>query len=903
MLDNNTIDFFVNDFGNQLRLLEILKTKNINEMVNDDYVKKHIEKIASQINISLTNDDKELILKKIKSIHFIYQDEGAGLKGDYNHDLEWYDKLLNNPTYEEYFWDRYKNYLVDEKHYSKSIMDILEYKTLHSLMSYIGDPNSFESYAIRGLLIGDVQSGKTSNYLGLMCKAADSGYKVIILLSGRIESLRMQTQVRVEEGFIGYDVANAKSVGVGAGEKMPKAVTTRECDYIKNADQNTLSRIDYSSNVPLVFVVKKNASVLKKLYTSLKNINTDQYHPTINSSLILIDDEADDSSINTNDDELNPTKINNSIRNLLSLFEKNTYLAVTATPFANVFIDYDPENENKKDDLFPKDFIYALKPPSNYCGAKKYFYDDRKFINYINDADSKIFPLKHKKEWSGKKLFNSFYVAIDCFLLINSIRDVYEININTHRTMLINISRYKDVHVVINNIVEDYYKEIKSAVKQNFKLPVDKYLKNTHINHLYKSFKDNYENTIINGKNVEWEAVFDHLYESIKNIDITIVNSASSKKLDYDKHKETGYRVITIGGLALSRGLTLEGLCISYFYRSTTTFDTLMQMGRWFGYRDDYENLCRIFATLEACDYYKEISESIEQLKNDVFTMGAQGKKPEEFGIRVRNCSDDLGITSRNKMRNARVHIQKKSFKGINWETPFIDLNIEQNEKNIDLALILIDNIKRYAKTLDNKDKKYYTNIPSEVVLDFLKMYKSSDVNGLYFPQDAIIDYIKDNNNIYTNFDLAIQEGESDALNAQTNIHKIKRSVDIKNGVVRISGEKRRLGGPQDTAVGLSKKEIEEIEIKYGHSSKDYLKSKRNPIINLYFIEPHNNDEEKYINSVKQSKYKCLIGLSIGFPDYGQNEDQRDIVEWENNRVPYYDKQHDEEIIETEDEE
>lgn len=902
MLDNKIIDFIVNGFGSKLLLLEIKKTKNINEIVNDEYVQTYIDDMAKQVGISLTSEDQELISKKIKSIHFIRQEEGAGLKGDYEHDSEWYDKMLNNPIYQEFFWERYKNYLINEKHYSKSIMDILEYKTLHSLMSYIGDPNSLENYSIRGLLIGDVQSGKTSNYLGLMCKAADVGYKVIILLSGRIESLRIQTQVRVEEGFIGYDVANARSVGVGRGEKMPKAVTTRECDYIKNADQNTLSKIDYSSAVPLVFVVKKNVSVLRKLYTSLKNINTDQYHPTINSSLLLIDDEADDSSINTNNDELNPTRINNKIRNILSLFEKNTYLGVTATPFANVFIDYDPDNENIKDDLFPKDFIYALKPPSNYCGAKKYFYDDRKFINYIKDNDSKIFPLKHKKDWHGKKLFDSFYEAIDCFLLINSIRDVYEINPNTHRSMLINISRYKDVHNVINNLVEDYYKEMKNSIKQNYKLPIDKYLKNDSINHLYDSFKKNYENVEVNGKKIIWKNVFEHLYDSIKNIDIVIVNSISAKKLNYDKYKETGYRVIAIGGLALSRGLTLEGLCISYFYRSTTTFDTLMQMGRWFGYRDDYENLCRIYATVEACDYYKEISESIEQLKNDVFTMGAQGKKPEEFGIRVRNCSDDLGITSRNKMRNAIVHIEKKSFKGINWETPFIDSSIKQNEENIDRTLKLIKSIEQYFKILGNKGKKYYANIPRETIVGFLKEYTVCSDNGLYFPQDAIIDYIGDNSSIYTKFDLAIQEGESSYLNDQIKIRKVKRSIDIKNGYVRINGERRRLGGPKDTAVGLSELEIKKIEKDGRHSSKDYLSAKRNPIVNLYFIDPINTDEEQFINDVNQSKYKCLMGIAIGFPDYGQDEDKRDIVEWQNKSIQYYDKEHDE-ILETEDEE
>ena len=202
-------------------------------------------------------------------------------------------------------------------------------------MSYIGDPGESEGFSIRGLVVGDVQSGKTSNYLGLVTKAADAGYRVIIILTGTIEGLRRQTQERVEEGFVGYDVTNAMDVGVGRGDKTPKLFTSRLKDFVADDDQNTNIRISNYPSEPMVFVLKKNASVLKKLYSSLKNINTTKQYQKINAPLLLIDDEADNASINTRKADEDPTKINKNIRSILSLFTKSSYIGFTATPFAN----------------------------------------------------------------------------------------------------------------------------------------------------------------------------------------------------------------------------------------------------------------------------------------------------------------------------------------------------------------------------------------------------------------------------------------------------------------------------------------------------------------------------------------------------------------------------------------
>lgn len=245
-------------------------------------------------------------------------------------EFDWYQNFLNSENAQTYYWDRYKNYLETTKHFPKEVINVLENKTLFSLMSYLGNPKDSSSFSVRGLVVGDVQSGKTSNYLGLLTKAADSGYKVIFILTGTIESLRKQTQQRVEEGFIGWDSFNGVAVGVGRGDPTPKAFTSRAKDFVGTDDQNTTYKLSNYSSEPMIFVLKKNVSVLKKVFSSLRNINTTTTQPKINYPALIIDDEADNASINTNKPNNDPTKINRYIRNLLSLFTRNSYVGFTA---------------------------------------------------------------------------------------------------------------------------------------------------------------------------------------------------------------------------------------------------------------------------------------------------------------------------------------------------------------------------------------------------------------------------------------------------------------------------------------------------------------------------------------------------------------------------------------------
>ena len=332
----------------------------------------------------LSKEEREYFLKNIESNYSVYQEEGSVILGDYEHDYEWFNELEKSDGYEAYFWQRYRDFLRKQKNFPPRVLDNLENNTLKNLMSYIGNPNQDARFSIRGLVVGDVQSGKTSNYIGLITKAADAGYKVIFVLTGTIESLRKQTQQRIEEGFIGYDSLNGVDVGVGRGKILPISYTSRAKDFTGTDYLNTSYKIT-DSKEPVVFVVKKNLSVLKKIFSTLKKINTHFEGEKINRSLLMIDDEADNASINTNKKDEDPTKINEMIRKILSLFEKTSYIGFTATPFANVFINYNTEDEMLGNDLFPRDFIYSLESPSNYCGSRKYFVEHNNALKYIEE--------------------------------------------------------------------------------------------------------------------------------------------------------------------------------------------------------------------------------------------------------------------------------------------------------------------------------------------------------------------------------------------------------------------------------------------------------------------------------------------------------------------------------------
>ena len=450
---------------------KLIQIKEIEHSLNEEIVEELIDQAISISGATYSQEEKEAAKRDITWKYQIFAEPGQSILEDYDQE-NWYDD--RKAEIEPKFWTRYKNYLIDTKHFSPNVVSTLGEDTLdQKLMNYILDPKAEYPHPVlrRGLIIGDVQSGKTSTYIGFICKAADAGYKVFILLTGTIESLRKQTQERVEEGFIGIDMSanttGGKRVGVGLDNKPihAMAMTSRASDFKGDNDKIAVSLA--GNNDAVVFVIKKNTTTLTKLTNWLVTLNADPVTKKIDMPMLMIDDEADNASINTSASKEDPTKINKLIRELANVFTKSNYVGFTATPFANVFIDPETTEKMETQDLFPENFIVALPTPSNYIGPNRIFAEDGEYhsqLVYITDAgreeeDGYPFYFKHKKEWEDQ-LPDSLTDAIYTFYLANAIRDLRG-DFKEHRSMLVNISRFVKVQKYIKSHIEALYPDAK----------------------------------------------------------------------------------------------------------------------------------------------------------------------------------------------------------------------------------------------------------------------------------------------------------------------------------------------------------------------------------------------------------------------------------------------------------
>lgn len=889
----------------------MIDLKGITDSLTDEKIEELISLAVTFSGENCLEEEMEICRRELKYRYMIQSTPGSKILNNYDQE-NWYTNIKD--TIDQKFWLRYKDYLIDEEHFSPNIVSKLGNETLdRDLMNCILNPNIATDTPVfrRGLVIGDVQSGKTSTYIGLICKAADAGFKVFILLTGTIENLRRQTQKRVEEGFIGIDISDpapgGKRVGVGTDNKAiyATAFTSRKNDFTGNSDKIAIAL--RNSNA-VVFVIKKQKDVLRKLTVWLRNLNADKLTGKIDLPMLMIDDEADNASINTSKDKEDPTTINKLIRNLANLFTRSNYIGFTATPFANVFIDPEKPEEMENQDLFPEDFIVALPTPSNYIGPEKIFAEDGEYhsqLIYITDAgiekeDGYSFYFKHKKTWEGD-LPGSLTDAIYAFYIVNAIRDLRG-DSNTHRSMLINMSRFvkvqKYIHAEVDAIHTAAYREIKFNLSHDF----EESMKSPVLKSIYSVWQKQFSDT-----EFEWDEIVDVLYNSIKDILIKVVNSAKgTDKLVYPD--DSGIRVIAIGGLALSRGLTLEGLIISYFYRNTCTYDVLMQMGRWFGYRRGYEDLFRIWTHKFSAEWYAEISKATEELKADMSLMNEQKLHPKDFGIRVKNDADDLQITAANKMRNTKDELLVHSYFGNIIETPYIVFNTESQKKNYRVVETFIESLISRGKTFERRGtlrgKKRYMiqDITKSDIIKFIEKLDISKYNA-HFKTSQLINFISECNEPCLDlFDIAVIDGMESNRKISIAGKKIPLvlrnncSVSSENDRLNI-GRRGRLGAPGDGIAGIvdtdnntaqelfetakagfradyrktKKKEFKEDNKNYPSVTWFRYIKDRKPLLIIYFIDAEGQENQKYTFEEMHKKLNGIpsVGFAIGFP---QNE-------------------------------
>jgi hypothetical protein len=623
--------------------------------------------------------DRETLIREVQSIYNVRMDDFRIIEAAERR-LPWVGNKKGSLIWN--FWNRYREYLAFEKNFSDTVINRLDRLTDRTLDGLF-DPTIDAAISKYGLVVGQVQSGKTANYTGLICKAADSGYKLIIVLAGVHNNLRSQTQLRLDEGFLGFDTQHERAfrennlwIGVGRFNQnsVAHSLTSSLSDF--NVGAANAIGINFNTNEPLIAVVKKNPRILERLlqWLTAQSIQINGRRVIRNKALLLIDDEADHASINTLPDNDKATRINGQIRDILRLFDKSGYVGYTATPFANIFIPI------AEDQLFPRDFIINLPPPSNYIGPDKIFgfqvVEDGDasdtvlpIVRRINDFHDFV-PNGHKKnDQVPLEAPLSLRVAIKCFILTCAIRRLRG-QTEVHNSMLVHVSRYipwqRQIKTIVENVFDFYRRGIEMNVPSIIEELRQAFEDDTEANNednieAYRSFVTTSE-LILSSRLSEidpsvqvhsWAEVIPHLNDAASRVQVKEINGGSADALNYFDHK-TGLSVIAIGGDKLSRGLTLEGLSVSYYLRASRMYDTLMQMGRWFGYRQGYVDLCRLFTSRELNEWFCHIALASEELRSEFEYMSdTAGSTPEQYALRVRTHPGVLQISASNKIRRA----------------------------------------------------------------------------------------------------------------------------------------------------------------------------------------------------------------------------------------------------------
>jgi hypothetical protein len=790
-----------------------------------------LSKVEAAFNVLYGKLDKVSRQAVLDAWHleFIYEEADATLIG--NEKTDWYEQHLQlNPKNKKNFpfWSRYKAYLKS-KGRTLASLNKLDSAT-DEIISNLANPSiPNDSFEKRGLVVGYVQSGKTGNFTGLINKALDVGYDYIIVLGGLHDNLRSQTQRRVDEGVIGKK-ADGTLIGCGLVRDYqqskvfllePHTTVVHDFSIKKAALLNPLSEVKH------IFVVKKNAAILENLSEYFtKIINTYKHHgqrvnsegKLRNTSLLIIDDESDQASIDTTNysnkerEDTNPKAINMGIRKLLCKFEKNSYVGYTATPFANVFIDDQAKNKDLGKDLFPSSFIAMLEKPNNYMGPYELFGTNnedaklpltrvierdpslkRTHLVQVDDLLSgdakknttipdlykedlmsiikwngiKISPKKKKptkKEYNealenyvgvridvgdgwlprkhdpdhdpenwlkskGKTLPDSLSLAIDSFLLAVAAK-ILRGQETDHCSMLIHVTKYTLCQTNVKKIVKEYCDNNFSSILLNDSKTFERLKKIWDFDFVLTS-QEMQSNKQFKGIVHNWKDIKPSIklaVQKLQNIrneaNVVAIHGDSLDELSYfdEPFDKEGFNVIAIGGDKLSRGLTLEGLIVSYFLRPTNMYDTLMQMGRWFGYRDGYADLCRIYSEKELLVNYKHVSHAFEELKEMLKVMKVKGSTPKDFGLRILD-SEAMMITSPLKSRYAGT--QNLAFSGNSPQTTVFENSINILKSNEKLLNEFIQSLsKNYLNSYEKRDNSHVWNkVKTDELVEFLEKY------------------------------------------------------------------------------------------------------------------------------------------------------------------------------------
>lgn len=569
-------------------------------------------------------------------------------------------------------WPSYRERLLASGMPEKAVESI--HQSTDRILRQCANPRSVGDRR-KGLVIGYVQSGKTANFTGLVAKAVDEGYRIIIILAGMYTNLRVQTQMRLE-----------KDLEIGSGRERTgiawQPYTGAEADIGKNP---SVAPFSSTQNVA-VMVVKKHEMRLANVTKLLRSIpdETLAHRP-----VLVIDDESDQATPNTLGDKDLVSTINQRIRDLWAAVPTGTYVAYTATPFANVFIN--PADEN---DLYPDDFISVLPKPEGYMGSELFFDVDQtsdgdvdemihQLAHEVPEEEALVFtPKPRKLDDFAPAMTDSLESAIRWFILATAIRELRSSK-QQDSSMLVHTSQLVHVHQQTKEVIADFVSSLALDVE-----------------HEEATFRETFEKerdgaAALRGQlsMPEWDVLWPVAKKVLSRVVVKIDNGKSDDRLIY--HPGSPQAVIAVGGGTLSRGLTLEGLVVSYFLRSSNTYDTLLQMGRWFGFRPGYADLVRVWMGPGLLEEYRHLATVEKQLRGEVVEMEKENRIPRDFAIKVQSHPGRLEITSKGKMDAAKL--VRAGLGGTRRQTIYLDRSPEGRAAASDAASALV----RRAAELD----------------------------------------------------------------------------------------------------------------------------------------------------------------------------------------------------------
>ena len=827
---------------------------------------------ASAVEYPLDKKEIEYILNEVKISEGIKM-EDASIVSDGEKFEEWLEERKRSLESMMY-WDEYKKHL-ESQGLSKYVLSSIDNAT-DRILKRCCNPKDSNITSRRGMVVGSVQSGKTANYIGLLTKAADYGYKIIIIIAGINETLRQQTQYRVNEGFVSEDMSRFKSIGI-----QKRGITRDHKSFLKPRSYTTESRDFYTGNAsvhgtidnkierPAVFVVKKNKDILNNLYLWLKESGGLTGSKRLDMPALVIDDEADNASINIAYSKNDVSMINRLIRQINGCFTKSTYIGYTATPFANIFIDPDSWDEACQDDLFPRHFIVGLEPPQNYVGPQRLFTqkgDLKNSIIHIYDNEDYV-PQKHDK-YLDPILPPSLIEALNCYIISDAIKHHRGIWSNNSSSMLINVSTYQDVHYKLKVLIEDELRDIQASIRACCGMD------ESNDDYRIRAIKVCYQ-SFFNNSGADWNSIRYALLEVYKRFEVKVINSKSTDSLNKENNDNSSN--IVIGGFSLSRGLTLDGLTISYFIRNSRMYDTLLQMGRWFGYRKNYEDITRIWMTNEAQDNFSQITNADQELRDDLRQLEKTNSTPMDFGLRVRTHPESLQITAKNKMGSSRIVVRSINLAGRFIETSLLPIGNKALLDNIDLAKEFIRECQADGYVYSRIDRKTNNgngflakSVDASLIIRFIRDFKS--MSSLTCNPMPIQQYV--GNNIEDGL------GKWDVYipSINSNCSKKEYSFDIKDVLIGLQERAcfiRQLDKAQECItvnlngkvsgtgiekVGLTRQQVTHIECENDSTNDSiYRVPERNPLLIIHFLKSKVADDIKMTDSKKERMAKNNI--------------------------------------------